>query len=117
MADRIRLADLQVGDFVTEFLVTDSRSWVVVGKTAKSVTAVPAVDTDISEKDQRVPGPWPVIYTAVAAPAKWGKADVRRFFDTGSGLSFPGGSKFLPALTHVFADGVTRPVRKTDYRF
>lgn len=117
MKYRIVLADLQVGDFVTEWLVTDSVSWVVVGKTKKSVSLVRAVDTGISEKDQKVAGPWPIIYTAQGLPASWSKADARRFFDKGDGLWFAPRSPFLRTLSHTFADGVTRPVRRTDWSF
>lgn len=117
MTHHIGIADIKVGDFLTEVLWTDTLAWVVVGKTAKSITVVRAVDTDITATDTRIDGPWPRVFTAVAAPTAWEKEDVRRFFDKGKGLWATPTSRFRPGLVHQFEDGVVRPIRVTDYRY
>lgn len=58
-------ADFQVGDFLVETLVTDTRAYEVVGRTAKTLTVYPCADGAVVKRENRDGNPWPCVWTAI----------------------------------------------------
>lgn len=111
--------DIKPGDFLVETLVTDTVGWYVTKVTAKSIWVVPAVRSGLAESPGAGDSPYPVVLSAIEAPAEIDPEDERRLGLRKGGIfkSVSYGRPLRPAPTTVFEGHGELPYVKTDYSF
>lgn len=109
--NRMAVRDAEVGDFLAETLVTDTRVWEVVGRTAKTLKVRATTGGEILKREEIDGNPWPVVFTeAVSCPEA--EVVVARLRKDGTYRLFGHGNALRPAAT---IDG--KPVTRVDYRY
>lgn len=107
---------ISAGDFLVETLVTDTVGWYVVKASERSIWIVRADHGETQGIDNPNGSPYPVVLTALVAPAD--QSDVRRcgLRKDGTFRSVSFGRPLRPAPTVDFG-GETLPYIKTDYSY
>ena len=98
------------GDFLAETLVTDTRVYEVVGRTAKTLKLRSTKGGETLRRENRDGNPYPVIYTA-ALPDPQGTVMTVRLRKDGTYRTAGWANPLRPATT---IDG--KPATYTDYR-
>ncbi len=116
------VADLPVGAFVAKTFVTDTKVYVIVKRTAKTITVRPASEGERRWSEPSANPQWPVVYTEQVAMSDEAAAEAAKhsFFPIDrtcrinklGQFALDGGRPFYPATT---IDGVA--VRRTDYSY
>lgn len=109
-ANRIRVRDAQIGDFLSATLVTDTMVYEVVGRTEKTLKIRACERGEIVKRENRDGNPWPVVWTEALSWENGTVQIVRRRKD-GTYRTFEGANPLRPAAR---IDG--KPVSYTDYR-
>lgn len=112
----LTVQSLQIGDFISEKLVTDTRAWVVVKKTKKTVTVVPAVRTGETFSPKVNGFHSMVVWSAVGAPDSI-SLDSRVLVETKHGIRLNSWSTAHKTRLIEFEDGVARPAEYTDWSY
>lgn len=102
---------VEVGDFVSYTMVTDTQVYEVVAKTAKTITVRRARDGDFKESKHEGGNPYPLVWTGQVADPD-AEPRVLRWRKDGTIRSHRSGNPFRFATV---IEG--HPVRYTDYRF
>lgn len=113
---RLTVESVKVGDFISEKLVTDTVAWVVVKKTKKTLTVVPAVRTGHTFAPQSNGVPTLGVWSAVAAPESTVLYS-RVLVETKNGIRLNSWSTAHKTRVIEFEDGVSRPAEFTDWSY
>lgn len=99
----------KVGDFLSETLVTDSRAYVVVAVTEKTIKVVPAGHGEVVKRQENG-SPYPIVWSEIVAPENTSKAKAVRLRKDGT-LRL-GTNPLYPA---TIINGT--PATRTDYSY
>ena len=103
--------EFKVGDFVSETLVTDTRTYEVVATTAKTIKVRTTSQGDVVKSESRDGNPWPLTWTEVVSDPN-GRVFTLRLRKDGTYRMGDGANRLRPATV---VDG--KPTSYTDYRF
>lgn len=104
-------ADFQVGDFLVETLVTDTRAYEVIAKTAKTLRLRPCGIGKAVKRENRDGNPWPCVWSAIT---RWPTDECDRTVRLRKDGTYRSANWGKPLRHAPLIDGV--PCTFTDYR-